>query len=184
MPSDFRLIIFALLWVLLAGSADALCGDASTHSADNISVGASTALSARIAELIAEVEKDVGDVPVQQVADLRDADRSGLILVDARSQAERDVSVIAGAVALAELEQSRPIPNTRVIVYCTIGLRSGKAVRALRARGFDAFNLRGGVLAWLAAGGAMVDTKGKPTQRVHVYGTRWNAVPASFIPVW
>lgn len=184
MPSNFRLIIFALLWVLLAGSADALCGDASAHGEHNVLVDASAALSARIAELIAEVEKDVGDVPVQQVEDLRRADRSGLILVDARSQAERDVSLIAGAVALVELEKLRPIPNIRVVVYCTIGLRSGQAVRALRARGFDAFNLRGGVLAWLAAGGAMVDTKGKPTQRVHVYGTRWNAVPTSFIPVW
>ena len=171
MRSNCRSIILALLLVLVTASADAASADAA-------------ALSARITKLIAEVEKDVGDVPTQSVEALRNANPSALILVDARSRAERDVSLIAGAITLTELEKLRPTPKARVMVYCTIGLRSGHAVRALRARGFDAFNLQGGVLAWLAAGGALVDPQGQPTQRVHVYGRHWNAVPTSFDPVW
>lgn len=173
MRDSHRAVPLALLYALATAGTSVVHADA-----------AAAALSARISALIAEVEDDVGDVPLQQVEILRDADRSILILVDVRSPAERDVSVITGAISLAELEQLRPIPKVRVIVYCTIGLRSGHAARALRARGYDAFNLRGGVLAWLAAGGALVDRQGKPAQRVHVYGRRWNAVPASFESVW
>lgn len=163
-----------LLWVLVVSAV--LRADV---------VGADTeALSERIAALIAEVEEDVGDVPALQASALLTADMSTLILIDARTQAERDVSIIAGAITLADLEKLPRVRTARVVVYCTIGLRSGHAARALRARGIDAVNLRGGVLAWMIEGGALVDSAGKPTHRIHVYGRRWNAVPAPFEPEW
>ena len=90
------------------------------------------------------------------------------------------MSVILGAVFDADLIAA----GAEVIVYCTVGLRSGKTARQLRERGINALNLRGGILAWLAAGGALVDAQGAPTNRVHVYGRRWNAVPEGFEAVW
>ena len=41
-------------------------------------------------------------------------------------------------------------PGARVYVYCKSGVRSGEAVDLLRARGVDAVNVEGGVLAWVA----------------------------------
>jgi sodium/bile acid cotransporter 7 len=37
-------------------------------------------------------------------------------------------------------------------------------------------NLRGGILAWLHAGGA-VYRDGKPVNRVHVFGKKWDLAP-------
>lgn len=47
------------------------------------------------------------------------------------------------AVRAGEIDRERP-----VVVYCRSGARSGMAVAALRAGGYDATNLAGGILAW------------------------------------
>ena len=143
---------------------------------------ADVALDQRIEALVADVEERVGDVPVIRAEALRLA-LSGAappVLLDVRTEEERAVSVIPGAVFDADALAS----GAEVIVYCTVGLRSGDVARQLRERGINALNLRGGILAWLAAGGTLVDAQGAPTQKVHVYGRRWNAVPAGFVAVW
>lgn len=143
---------------------------------------ADAALDRRIEALVADVEDEVGNVPAIRAQALLQAIAAGHppILLDTRSERERAVSTIAGAVVAADA-----IPaGASVVVYCTIGLRSGIAARELRARGVDALNLRGGILAWVAAGGTLVDANGRPTRRVHVYGRRWNAVPKGFEAVW
>jgi rhodanese-related sulfurtransferase len=38
------------------------------------------------------------------------------------------------------------------LIYCRSGARSAMAVAALRTAGYDAHNLAGWMLAWLAAG--------------------------------
>lgn len=137
------------------------------------------ALKQRIEALVQAIEPQVEDVPVTLAEQVRRAQPQPLML-DVRSQAERTVSVIPGAIFDAE-----SIPaGSRVVVYCTVGLRSGIVARELRQRGIDAVNLRGGILAWLAAGGELVDPQGQPTRAVHVYGRRWNAVPDNFKAVW
>ena len=139
-------------------------------------------LDQRIEALVADVEASVGDVPVIRADALRLALSAATppMLLDVRAPEERAVSVIPGAV----FDADRIPAGADVIVYCTVGLRSGKTARQLRERGINALNLRGGILAWLAAGGALVDADGRATQRVHVYGRRWNAVPAGFEAVW
>ena len=51
---------------------------------------------------------------------------------------------------------------TTVLVVCRSGNRSRAAVSRLRALGIPAVNLRGGMRAWQAAGGAVVDRSGRP----------------------
>ena len=47
------------------------------------------------------------------------------------------------SVRAGEIDRERP-----VLVYCRSGARSAMAVSALRAGGYDATNLAGGILAW------------------------------------
>lgn len=116
-----------------------------------------------------------------------------VLFVDVREPRERDVSVIAGAVTKEAFEKDRAkYKDRRVVVYCTIGYRSGVYVKKLAEQGVEAANLKGGILAWTHAGGgvqagakpARGENQGAPTKRVHVYGRKWNLLPDGFESVW
>ena len=74
-------------------------------------------------------------------------------LVDCREQYEWDAGRVEGAIHLplnaimagagSDLDPSKP-----VVVICRTGNRSELATMMLQARGFDAYNLEGGIEAW------------------------------------
>lgn len=85
-------------------------------------------------------------------------------LIDVREPHEHDAGRIDGARhieipaltgAAAELDPQRPI-----VFYCRSGHRSAMATQAFRASGFNAFNLTGGLVAWVAAGLPIVPEDG------------------------
>ncbi|NLT07586.1 MAG: rhodanese-like domain-containing protein [Solirubrobacterales bacterium] len=85
-------------------------------------------------------------------------------LIDVREPYEHDAGRIDGArhieipaltAAAAELDRERPI-----VFYCRSGHRSAMATQAFRASGFQAFNLTGGLVAWVAAGLPIVPEDG------------------------
>jgi len=118
------------------------------------------------------------DVRVEQVVAWQT--RKRVVLLDARGPRERQVSIIPGAISAEEFEKGSDKRRKDVIVaYCTIGYRSGLLAADLRERGFDAYNLKGGILAWVHAGRKIVDGRGE-TKRVHVYAPKWNLVPEGY----
>ena len=77
-------------------------------------------------------------------------------LVDVRRTEEHAAGRIAGSRHI-ELEllpaEAGSIDRERpVVFYCRSGSRSALATQAFGASGFDAHNLDGGLLAWVAAG--------------------------------
>jgi rhodanese-related sulfurtransferase len=83
---------------------------------------------------------------------------SNVILLDVRSDAERQQSSIKGSIhiplnkidsAVSELEKYR---DKEIICYCASGSRSVAAAIKLKEKGFNASNLRGGIGAWNASG--------------------------------
>lgn len=77
-------------------------------------------------------------------------------LVDVRQDFEWEAGRIPGAVHIpldslparaSEIDRERP-----VIFGCRSGARSAMATDAFRASGFDAYNLGGGLEAWVAKG--------------------------------
>ena len=98
--------------------------------------------------------------PTVDVRDLRDLlvsgglDGSQGLLLDVREAGEREVVTIPGAVWLTmdDLRAGAEVPlppGGRVYVHCKTGSRSAEAVDLLRARGVDAVDVEGGVLAWI-----------------------------------
>jgi rhodanese-related sulfurtransferase len=92
--------------------------------------------------------------PAEAAALLRD--NGDWQVLDVRLEEERGEGRLAGDVhiELTELsaragELDRECP---VLVYCRSGSRSAMAVAALRTAGYEARNLRGGMLAWVEAG--------------------------------
>mmetsp|Transcript_2722 Transcript_2722/g.7989 ORF Transcript_2722/g.7989 Transcript_2722/m.7989 type:complete len:233 (+) Transcript_2722:133-831(+) len=129
----------------------------------------------------------------EYVSALRRADRPSMVLIDARSSAERSTSIIPGAIALAEFEQNIATtlsPDASVVVYCTIGYRSGMEARRLKEKhGLDG-RIRNldGIVSYTHAIGDMSDESvqlikpdtGETTNIVHIFGRTWDCVHLSF----
>jgi rhodanese-related sulfurtransferase len=140
---------------------------------------------ARVRGMYADYRRDFPEVPdIPPEAALILHTRGEALLVDAREPDEQAVSMIPGALT-AEAFQAHPerYRERTVIVYCTIGYRSGKLARELLARGVAVANLQGGLLGWVHAGGALVDAGG-PVTRMHVYGKKWDLAPLSLESVY
>lgn len=101
------------------------------------------------------VQADRPSVQVVELARLlagRDGDGEGFTVLDVREPGERDVAAIPGSVLLpvGRVRAGEDVPGSagRVYVLCKSGGRSAEAVDLLRARGVDAVDVLGGVLAW------------------------------------
>ncbi len=128
--------------------------------------------------------KEFSDVESIEVADLIALlERGEVVVVDVRSERERAVSTLPGAVP-ADAFDPDTVGDKMVVAYCTIGFRSGLWVADQRDQGVQAVNLKGSVLAWTHAGQPLLDSAGKPTQRVHVYGRKWDLARTDYQAVW
>ena len=140
--------------------------------------------------------------------------QKNIVLIDVRSPEEREVSIIPSAISQAEFESDRDLyKNKSLIVYCTIGYRSGKyaqklrtaqervetlptrelvphplppfegGVASLQKQGLKVFNLEGGLLAWSHIDGELINNLGS-TKQVHVFGKKWQLTADGYQPVW
>ena len=103
------------------------------------------------------------------------------LLLDARSAEEYAVSHLPGARrvdpgasaaaladALGETDRQREI-----VVYCAVGVRSGRVAERLRAAGFENVeNLSGSIFRWANEGRPLV-SGGRPVETVHPYNAAW-----------
>lgn len=94
------------------------------------------------------------DLPPQRVAELLEQGR--VQLGDVREGYEWEAGRISGARHIeierlagraGEIDRDRP-----VVFQCRLGARSAMATAAFRAAGWDAYNLAGGIQAWVDAG--------------------------------
>lgn len=121
-------------------------------------------------------------VPSISASDLKRRLETGeeVVLVDVRPLEERRVAILPGAIASESLQDARDRQKT-VVVYCTIGARSGAYAKELQKRGYaEVLNLEGSLLSWTHVGGELVDLEGNPTKQVHVYGKKWNLVAEGY----
>lgn len=126
---------------------------------------------------------DGESIPPQQI------DLSVYQVLDARSTAEYAVSHLPGAVrigyedfpatSLATLRTDRPL-----LLYCSIGVRSGRIADSLRSRGFaEVYNLHGGIFAWAEAERPLRNAEELPTDTVHGYSRLWVSL-TNHGPIW
>lgn len=111
----------------------------------------------------------------QWMADDRDRP---LVLLDTRPVAEFDVSHLPGARRVDPTTRDTAAlgipPRARVVVYCSVGWRSGHVARRLLDAGRGrTWNLEGGLFAWANEGRPMVDASGNATARVHPFDAAW-----------
>jgi sodium/bile acid cotransporter 7 len=121
----------------------------------------------------------VKDISPQQAVDLLKKDE--VVFIDTRKPAEMKVSMLPHAITQNEfLSHPEKYAGKTVVGYCTVSYRSGVFAREMDAKGIPVRNLEGGILAWTLEGGKVYDENGKETNRIHVYGKKWNYAPAGY----
>ncbi|GIW25270.1 rhodanese-like domain-containing protein [Meiothermus sp.] len=82
--------------------------------------------------------------------------KAGAVMIDVRTPLERKLSKIPGSqgMPLAELAKRwESLPKDKpIICLCESGNRSQQAAEFLAQKGFEVYNLAGGISAWQAAG--------------------------------
>lgn len=109
--------------------------------------------------------------------------QQGRLLVDVRTEAEQQVSMLPGAIDVKTFEAMPKAARQNAVIYCTIGLRSGAYVAKLAEQGIEAKNLAGGLLSWAHAGG-LLQRDDKVVKKAHVYGRRWRLLPEPYEAEW
>lgn len=147
--------------------------------------GTEAARRATLERMIRNIGEDYPDVPTITAAALRESLESReIVLVDVRTGPERSVSTLPGAISADEFESRlEELAGRTVVAYCTVGVRSSDYVRDMRRRGIEVLNLEGSVLAWTHIGGQFVHD-GVATDRLHVYGRRWNLAADGYRTIW
>jgi len=132
--------------------------------------------------MYADYKKDfpaVMDISPQQAMDLLKKD--DVVFIDTRKPAEMKVSMLPHAITQKEfLSHPEKYAGKTVVGYCTVSYRSGVFAREMDEKGISVRNLEGGILAWTLEGGKVYDENGKETNRIHVYGKKWNYAPAGY----
>uniref|UniRef100_A0A4W3IY81 Rhodanese domain-containing protein n=1 Tax=Callorhinchus milii TaxID=7868 RepID=A0A4W3IY81_CALMI len=148
-----------------------------------------------VSEWIKHSFQTVENVSSDSLEQLLKEDRDRVVLVDARSQAEYEVSHIEGAVRvdpdasnMDNVVQQLGLPdvqkeNKTVVCYCTVGYHGSQMAQKLS--GFLAngsgrhevlprvYNLEGGLVKWANERKEIVDGRNKPTALVHPYNQVW-----------
>ncbi|MCS7058831.1 MAG: rhodanese-like domain-containing protein [Meiothermus sp.] len=82
--------------------------------------------------------------------------KAGALMIDVRTPLERKLAKIPGSQGLPLAELARrweSLPKDRpIICQCESGNRSQQAAEFLASKGFEVYNLAGGLSAWQAAG--------------------------------
>ena len=140
---------------------------------------------AQIEAVYARSKRLFPEVPELTVEELdRLSSTTSVVLVDVRAEKEQNVSMIPGAVTAQEFERFPDrYRNGTIVAYCTVGHRSGLYAKKLLSQGWQAFNLKGAILAWTHADRDLVDQHG-PTRRVHVAGSKWSFEADGYHPTW
>ena len=125
----------------------------------------------------------IREISVNELAHQLKDNSESIVLVDAREKVESDVSLIPGAITKYEFESN---PNRfihcQVIAYCTIGGRGLLFAQRFAKSGFNAVNLKGGIIAWCEARQPLVDSKGNETNRLHTHNRLFQA-PTGYVTV-
>ena len=104
------------------------------------------------------------DIPPERAAQLLRED-TDVQLLDVREPYEHEAGHIEGSkrVDLESLsEEARQLdPAKPILFYCRTGSRSAVATQAFRAAGYDAYNMAGGLTAWVAGGLPIEPADGK-----------------------
>ncbi len=110
----------------------------------------------------------------------RQAPQADFVLVDVRSEAEMNISIIPDAITRDEYEaHPEKYAGRTVIPYCAVGGRSTAYAAKLADQGLHVKNYKGSILDWVVSELPLVTPDGKPTDRVFAFGPN-HKIPSKY----
>ena len=106
---------------------------------------------------------------------------NNIILLDAREANEYEVSHLKNAIFVGfdkfnsnKTTENLKDKNKKIIVYCSLGVRSEKIGEKLLKLGYiNVYNLYGGIFDWKNNNFAVVDSTNQITENVHAFSKSW-----------
>ncbi|MGB0403585.1 MAG: rhodanese-like domain-containing protein [Salibacteraceae bacterium] len=124
--------------------------------------------------LESNLKSDVPEIDVTTLKQFED-----VVIFDARSEREYNVSHIKGAILLDfvsfDINALKGYSKRGAyVVYCSVGSRSEQVTKLLIENGYkQTFNLYGGIFEWTNLGNPVVDSNNNPTNKVHGVTKDW-----------
>jgi len=122
--------------------------------------------------------KNISYISVQELA----MPKTKAIVLDAREYREFEVSHLKDAIYVGYKEFNldsikdsfRANSSDKIVVYCSIGIRSETIANKLKKVGFtNVYNLYGGIFEWKNKGLHVYNMYGVKTEKVHVKNPFW-----------
>lgn len=123
-------------------------------------------------------DKGVPYITVEELA----MPKTEVILLDSREPKEFKVSHLKGATCvgydnfdITSVEKQYPNKNEKIVVYCSLGIRSETVGEKLKKAGYtNVHNLYGGIFEWKNKDFAIIDSEEKETEKVHTFNKDWS----------
>jgi len=122
--------------------------------------------------------KSIPYISVQELA----MPKTNAIILDAREAKEFETSHIKNAICVGydffDLESiSEKIPNkdAKIVVYCSLGIRSEDIAEKLKKAGYNnVLNLYGGIFEWKNKDFTVYNSEGTQTEKIHTFSKEWS----------
>ncbi|MEY8020791.1 rhodanese-like domain-containing protein [Muriicola sp. SD30] len=119
------------------------------------------------------------DIPLASVTEV--AVNPSYTRLDAREKEEFEVSHLPNAhyIGYKNFDAGKfnslfPDRDATYVVYCSVGIRSGKIAEELQKMGYkDVKNMSGGIFKWIEEDHPVLDADEKLTRKVHAYNRLW-----------
>lgn len=123
-------------------------------------------------------KKNIPYIGVQELA----MPKTKAIILDAREESEFKTSHLKNAFwvgfnhfSMDSVLKNIPDKASKIVVYCSIGIRSEKIAYKLKKAGYsNVFNLYGGIFEWKNYDFPVYNSEEKETQNIHVYAEAWS----------
>ena len=108
--------------------------------------------------------------------------KTDVILLDAREISEYTVSHLQDAIHVgyddfdvSTVSNSITDKSSKIVVYCSIGVRSEDIAEDLKKAGYaNVYNLFGGIFEWKNNDFTVYNNKDEPTENVHAFSKKWS----------
>lgn len=120
-------------------------------------------------------------IPYITVEELENGDKD-FILLDSRENKEYQTSHIKDAICvgydffnLDSITKTLPNKDSKIVVYCSVGIRSEDVAEKLKKAGYNnIYNLYGGIFEWKNADKKVYNSKKIETDSIHTFSKEWS----------